>query len=191
MFENFTSWSGGQSQNRQRSYSTSRSGINPMIGSQLLPLVSTVSGKASGLIGKLGSPDMDVYRFYTDTLMPTIQASYQRNVVPAIQSSLLSTINNLANRGILDSSVASRAIGSVMSEGAKNLANLFSDLQKEAVGIALSYPMKALGTLSPFLASLADAYKEAYSQSASEGEGSSVNFSYNPAPILSLLNLLL
>lgn len=190
MLENFISWSGGHSYSSHGSSSSSSTALDPAVKKRLMPLVSTVGDKAGELASGLGSPNMNVYGFYTHLLMPNILHRYQRNVVPTIQSSLLSTLNSLSNRGILDSSVASRAIGNVMSEGARSLLNLFSDLQSKAVDMAWTYPLQSLQVLSPFIASLTDAFKESRAESSSSGSSSNQHFSYNPAPLLSLIGMI-
>ncbi|EDP74406.1 hypothetical protein [Hydrogenivirga sp. 128-5-R1-1] len=109
-----------------------------------------------------------------------------RNYRPAVNTAVNQTITNLANRGILDSSVASKTLAGVSSNYLNNLANLQSQLEMERINKALNYPMQTLqlfGNLAQLFGNLSRV-----SKSSSMSRSTTSSTSYNPAPAVGLLS---
>ncbi len=120
-----------------------------------------------------------------------------RNYRPAVNTAVNQTITNLANRGILDSSVAGRAIAGVSSNYLNNLANLQTQLEMDRINKALNYPMQTLqlfGNLAQGFGNLSKISKSSStsrSNSLSTSMYNSASYSYNPSPAVGFLTRLI
>lgn len=70
---------------------------------------------------------------------------------PVFQTNILGAIEGLANRGVLDSSVAKGLLGSISSEYMTQLSNYATQLLRDAYEKAYSQPFSAVKALIPFM----------------------------------------
>lgn len=170
----FTIWS----QSRSSGSSWSRSGLPADVKKKYLQFLTPLFSRG-GLLGSVfesaltGKPNQNIW----DNLTKTAWKNYQAQLRPAIQQNIRSVIGSLADRGVLDSSVASRTLGGLLGNYQQILANYLAQLQQRA----LFYPLEAMRVAQIFPA-LVQILRE--SQSGSSQSSSST--SYNPSPAINL-----
>ena len=151
-------------------------------------------GKMPGLLESViyAHPNQKVLQ-NLDYLSNIATQSWVRNVRPLMNFAIRGAINNLANRGILDSSVASKVISNVQSRYFDDLANHVAQLQQFRINKALSYPLETAGLLQRYIDALGNIARigTSHGSSLSSSSSTSVSYSYNPAPAVSFLGGLL
>ena len=165
-----------------RSKSSSRSGLT---GTALTTAQNTF-GLLSGVLPQLSKqvinaqPNQNVLNNLAK-LNEIVTQNWIRNYRPAVNQVVNQTITNLADRGIIDSSVASRTLAGVSSNYLNNLANLQSQLETERINKALNYPLNVFKTLG----AIATGYGALSRVSTSNAS------SYNPSPAVGFLTRLI
>lgn len=142
-----------QSQNRSSSSSSSRSGINwdQEIAAGMLPHLLETGGNLPGVVDRMGQ---------------TLQDQYNNTMRRALQpDAFQGTLNQLANRGVLDSNIASDALASATKGISKNIADQGFNSQLAQQQAQMQVPS--------ILANLAALAQETKSSGGSSSSGSS------------------
>ena len=176
----FTSWSQSSSGSSSWSWSGLSGGVKqPYLEGFLKPLLQyphLVGGVFESALS--GRPNENIW----NNLVQNSFKNYQNQLYPAIQQNVRGVIENLANRGVLDSSVASNALSGLLGSYQQQLGDYLANLQKTA----LFYPLDVIRSLS-IVPQAAGTARESESMSSS----SSYSQSYNPAPAFSLISSLI
>lgn len=201
-----------QNQSRQYGYSKSWSrNYSGLLGQALQNaqnIFNTLSTQMSPLVSQVvnAQPNQNVLDNLANLNKIAVE-NWKTLYRPTSNQTIRQAITGLANRGVLDSTVASNVLSGIASQYLTNLANLQRGLEMNRITEALNYPYKALGLLGNIAAALGNVARISRGRSESKSEhggwsygsgGSSQRSfhfgqsqSYNPAPAVSLLSGLL
>ena len=106
---------------------------------------------------------------------------YQQQLNNAVKTALPGMVNQLANRGVLSSTVASDAIGNMMNKAMQDFAQKGYDTAAKTAQLKFQIPLMA-GQLASSLGR--------YSKGQSSSGSSSSSSSYDNSALIGLMNLL-
>lgn len=187
-----TARSGSRSLSYSRSFSSSYQGLTGPSLAKAQKGFGLLTGLVSSLAPtvSLGKPNQNVFNSFNQLAKLALQ-NWQRNFRPIVNNVFNQAITGLANRGILDSSVASRVLANAQSSYLNNLANLSNTLERQAIEQAINYPITALGLLGRLAGVYGDLSRIAKSKSSSVRYSASEGSSYNPSPAVGFLSRLM
>jgi len=186
------------SKGMSRSFSKSFSGLTGDAYKKASGFFSSLTSNLNPLLGDVvnARPNQNILNSLARLNSLAVQ-NWISNYRPVIAGLFRKNINALANRGILDSSVASKTLAGISSGYLQNLANLESQLEMERIRKSLEYPSRTLGLLGRLaeiyggLSRISRGTSSAYSSNVASSTRNSLNYSYNPAPAIGFLSSLM
>jgi len=192
------SYGSGYSSSYSSSESWGYSGLPSEALQTALPTFRRLNNLLTANLGQVrsGRPNRGVLKTLEE-MNQTYLSNLLLNRRPVINSLAGRLITNLANRGVLDSSVASKALSNTLGKFITDYINTATKLELERQKEGLYWPLKTLGVLSSLTPSYGSLLRVAQNRSKSSGSNVSNNFrvsfneSYNPAPAVGLLTSLM
>ncbi len=163
-------------------------GLPPEWRKALFPLFQdTITGLRGVLPGLLtGTPNMTVLTNYMRAVEPTVERQ-RIQLRTAYNQAIRDNIRSLAQRGILDSSVAGAVLGQTSASMLGKNADLLARLNTMAWQRTLNFPFRATETLGGLLSRTIGGGR--FSRSTGTGTSRSESWNYSPGLLGQLLGL--
>jgi len=176
-------------------WSGSFSGLPPQLQEVYIPFLKSVLSESTGL-GSLirnilsGKINEGILTSFLDANKLLVK-NFENSLRPIMEEKTRKGIENLAVKGVIDSSVAERVLSEIASTYLSKLADFQRQLEYEALKRAYEYPFTAARVLGNIIPTLLGTTRT--SQALSVGLGSSIGSSvgYDPTPALSFFRALI